>query len=104
MEWNDKIEMVKLLNNGKYKEATDYYLSHEVWLPWNDIQALSMYINGIDLTKANECILFEDKLKDLQTNYKKQLGNLGFRELFRLVTLQDEFEKLHKNISNFKKQ
>jgi len=104
MEWNDKIEMVTLLNNGKYKEATDYYLSHEVWLPWNDIQALSMYANGIDLTKASDCILFEDKLKDLQINYKEQYGNLGFRELFRLAMLQEEFEKSHKGMSNFKKQ
>lgn len=100
MEWNDKVEMVKLLNNGKYKEATDYYLGHEVWSSWNDIQALSMYVNGIDLTKASDCMLFEDKLKDLQINHKKQLGKLGFRELFRLAVLQDEFEKLHKGISN----
>lgn len=104
MEWNDKIEMVKLLNNGKYKEATDYYLSHEAWSPWSDNQALSMYANGIDLAKASDCILFEDKLKDLQINYKEQYGNLGFRESLRLAMLQDEFEKLHKGMSNFKKQ
>lgn len=96
--------MVKLLNNGKYKEATDYYLSHEVWSPWNDIQALSMYVNGIDLTKASDCILFEDKLKDLQINYEEQYANIGFRELLRLNMLQDEFEKLHKGMSNFKNQ
>lgn len=104
MEWKDKIEMAKLLNNGKYKEATDYYLCHEVWSSWNDIQALSMYANGIDLTKASDCMLFEDKLKDLQINYKEQYGNLGLRELLRLAMLQDEFEKLHKGMSNFKKQ
>jgi hypothetical protein len=104
MEWNDKLKMVKLLNNGKYKEATDYYLGHEVWSSWNDIQALSMYANGIDLTKSSDCMLFEDKLKDLQINHKEQYGNLGFRESLRLAMLQDEFEKLHKGMSNFKKQ
>ena len=104
MEWNDKIEMAKLLNNGKYKEATDYYLSHDVWSSWDDIQALSMYANGIDLTKASDCMLFEGKLKELQTNYREQYSNLGLRELARLAMLQDEFEKLHKGMSNFKKQ
>lgn len=103
MEWNDKIEMVELLNKGKYKEATDYYLNHEVWSPWNDIQALSMYANGIDLTKASDCMELEDKLKDLQINHKEQYSNLGLRESLRLGLLQDEFEKLHKGMSNFKK-
>ena len=92
MKWEDKIEMVKLLNNSKLKEATDFYLEHEDWDNWNDVQALSMYANGIALLPGavNSCIGIEDKLKMMQS--KDVYENLDFRAKIRLETLKEMWE------------
>ena len=69
MKWEDKIEMVKLLNNSKIKESTDFYLEHEDWDNWNDVQALSMYANGIRIVPdlANDYLAIKDKLKMMES-------------------------------------
>ncbi len=93
MEWPDKAEMVRLLNSGNNREATEFYLAHETWEPWSDVQALSMYANGIDLTKASECAAIGDRLKYVQQQYSEQYGYLDFRAAMRVALLQDELEK-----------
>lgn len=104
MKWEDKVKMANLLNNGKYKEATDYYLAHETWTPWDDVQALDMYATGIDLTKADEITAFEGKLKELRVKYEERYNTLGFRARLRLEVLQNEFYKIHNGTSNFREQ
>jgi len=92
MKWEDKIEMVKLLNNSKIKEATDFYLEHEDWDNWNDVQALSMYANGIDLIeeKVNDCLAIKDKLNMMAS--KDIYMNLDFRAKLRLSMLEELWE------------
>ena len=46
MEWNDKIEMAKLLNNGNYAEAVEFIKDKEM-----DAQAMDMFITGFDLSQ-----------------------------------------------------
>lgn len=92
MKWEDKIEMVKLLNNSKIKEATDFYLEHEDWDNWNDVQALSMYANGIDLLeeKVNDCLAIKDKLNMMKS--KDIYMNLDFRAKLRISMLEEMWE------------
>ena len=45
MEWNDKIQMAKLLNNGKYAEAVEFIKDKEI-----DAQAMDIFITGFDLS------------------------------------------------------
>lgn len=92
MKWEDKIQMVKLLNNNKYKEATEFFIQHEDWDNWNDLQALDMYITDIDLTYAEECRQLEEKLNHIQTNYSKLFDKLSFRSALRVGMLQVEWE------------
>ncbi len=46
MEWNDKIEMANLLNNGNYAEAVEFIKDKEL-----DAQAMDMFITGFDLSQ-----------------------------------------------------
>ena len=46
MEWNDKIEMAQLLNNGNYAEAVEFIKDKEM-----DAQAMDMFITGFDLSQ-----------------------------------------------------
>ena len=93
MDWEKKTEFVRLLNSGKNKEATAYFLKHENWSNWDDVQALSMYANGIDLTKPEDCRGFEDKLKELQVVHKERYGKLDFRASLRLAMLQEAWKE-----------
>lgn len=96
MEWTDKEEMCALLDNHMYADATEFYLTHENWNQWSDLQALELYASGIDISKAYECVLFEDKLKKLQVDYRRTYGNLSFRTILRLGLLLEEFDRLNK--------
>jgi len=89
MTWEDKTQLVTLLNQGRSVEAMEFYLQHEVWHPWNDVQALSMFANGISLAKPQTLKHFEDKLREIQLTYPEVYSNLDFRASLRLVILQD---------------
>ena len=44
MQWNDKIELCTLLNNGNYAEAVEFIRNKDI-----DPQAMDMFITGFDL-------------------------------------------------------
>lgn len=67
MEWNDKVELVKLLNNGKYAEAVDLIKGKDI-----DAQAMDMLVIGFDLTK----IELLQPIKDVILSYDNQLLTL----------------------------
>jgi len=96
MEWPDKAEMVRLLNSGNNREATEFYMEHETWEPWSDVQALSMYANGINLTKASECAAIGDRLKYVQQQYSEQYDYLDILAALRVALLQDKLEKINR--------
>lgn len=99
MTWEDKVEMVRLLNNKKNKEATDFYLQHEDWEKWDDVQALSMYATGIDFINPEDCRAFESQLSQLQTVHSEMYSNLDFRSHFRLALLQEKW-KTHSKLAD----
>lgn len=81
MKWEDKIEMVRLLNNGQYKEAVDFFSKEQDW----DEQAVEMFVNGFDLT---QCELLEP-IKERICSVKV----VDFRTAVRLAVIQDLFDK-----------
>ena len=48
MTWDEKVEMVKFLNDGNYENAVSYISEKEV-----DNQAMDMFVTGFDLTKMD---------------------------------------------------
>ena len=81
MEWEDKVKMVDLLNNGLYQEAVDLFGEERDW----DGQAVIMFINGFDLTK---CSLLEP-IKERICNATTE----DFRTALRLALIQEHFNK-----------
>lgn len=80
MTWDEKIEMVKFLNNGEYEQAVSYISKKEV-----DNQAMDMFVTGFDLTKMN----LLNPIKELIMNFDS--GLLGFRSGLRLETMKQYF-------------
>ena len=64
MTWEDKIEMVKLLNKGKYEEAVDFFGKEEDW----DEQALSMFLFCFDLTQCELLEPIKERITKVETN------------------------------------
>ena len=83
MEWNDKVEMAKLLNNDKYAEAVDFIKGKDM-----DAQAMDMFITGFDLAK----IELLQPIKDVILSYDSQL--LDFRSTIRLETAKEFLKSL----------
>ena len=82
MEWNDKIEMAKLLNNGNYAEAVEFIKDKEI-----DAQAMDMFITGFDL---NQWKLLEP-IRNLILSYDS--GTLDFRSALRLTFAKEKLLK-----------
>lgn len=82
MEWNDKIQMAKLLNNGKYAEAVEFIKDKEI-----DTQAMDMFITGFDLT---QCALLEP-IRNFILSYDS--GGLSWRSSLRLEFAKEELLK-----------
>ena len=82
MEWNDKIEMAKLLNNGNYTEAVEFIKDKEV-----DAQSMDIFIAGFDLT---QCELLEP-IREFILSYDSEL--LDWRSSFRLKSIKETLLK-----------
>lgn len=81
MEWEDKVNMVRLLNNSLYQEAIDLFSNEEDW----DEQAVTMFVFGFDLTK---CSLLEP-IKERICNATTE----DFKTALRLSLIQEHFNK-----------
>ena len=62
MEWNKKVEMVRLLNNEKYEDAVELFGEEKDW----DEQAVEMFILGFDITKCNLLEPIKERLLSLR--------------------------------------
>ena len=82
MTWDEKVEMVKSLNDGNYEEAVSYISGKEV-----DNQAMDMFVTGFDLTKME----LLKPLKDFIMNFDS--GLLDFRSGLRLETMKEYFKE-----------
>ena len=82
MTWDEKVEMVKFLNDGNYEEAVSYISKKEV-----DSQAMDMFVTGFDLTKMN----LLNPIKELIMNFDS--GLLDFRSGLRLEIMKQHFEE-----------
>ena len=81
MTWENKTEMIRLLNNEKYEEAVDFFRKENDW----DDQAVEMFVLGFNLTKS-----------ELLNPIKERIVNVtspDFRTAFRLAIIQEELEK-----------
>lgn len=79
MEWNEKIELCTLLNNGEYADAVEFIGNKEI-----DPQAMDMFITGFDLTMYQ--IL--KPIKDIILSYDG--SKLDWRSKFRLELLKEK--------------
>lgn len=82
MKWEDKVNMVRLLNNGLYQEAVDLFSKEQDW----DGQAVIMFINGFDLTKCNLLEPIKERICKVTTE--------DFRTAMRLALIQEYFNKV----------
>jgi hypothetical protein len=82
MEWNDKIEMAKLLNNGNYAEAVEFIKDKEM-----DAQAMDMFITGFNLSQWK----LLEPIRNLILSYDS--GVLDFRSALRLELAKGELLK-----------
>ena len=79
MEWNEKIELCTLLNNGEYADSVEFIRNKEI-----DPQAMDMFITGFDLTMYQ--IL--QPIKDIILSYDG--SKLDWRSKFRLELLKEK--------------
>ena len=82
MTWEEKVVMVKFLNDGNYEEAVSYISGKEV-----DNQAMDLFVTGFDLTKME----LLKPLKDFIMNFDS--GLLDFRSGLRLKTMKEYFKE-----------
>ena len=78
MTWEEKVEMVKFLNDGNYENAVSYISEKEV-----DNQAMDMFVTGFDLTKME----LLNPIKDFVMNFES--GLLDFRSGLRLEIMKE---------------
>lgn len=83
MEWNDKIELCTLLNNGNYEEAAEFIRNRDI-----DLQAMEMFIGFFDLTKFQVL----QPIKDIILSYDG--SKLSLRGSVRLKLLKKELKSL----------
>ena len=81
MEWEDKVKMVYLLNNGLYQEAVDLFSKEEDW----DEQAVTMFVCGFDLTKCGLLEPIKERICNATTE--------DFKTALRLALIQEHFNK-----------
>ena len=82
MEWNDKIELCTLLNNGNYAEAVEFISHKDI-----DAQAMDMFITGFDLKKFQML----QPIKDIILSYDS--SKLDWGSSFRLELLKEKLLK-----------
>ena len=79
MTWEDKTEMIRLLNNRELDKAVEMFTKETDW----DDQALTMFIFGFPLTEYKVLEPIKDRLLSAKTN--------DFRTAMRLAYLEDMF-------------
>lgn len=82
MTWEEKVEMVKCLNDREYENAVTYISGKEV-----DNQAMDMFVTGFSLTKME----LLNPIKELIMNFDS--GLLDFRSGLRLEIMKSNFLK-----------
>ena len=82
MTWDEKVIMVRLLNDGDYKAAVDYLSTKDV-----DNQAMDMFVTGFSLTEME----LLNPVKDLIMNFDS--NNLDLRSGIRLETMKEYFKE-----------
>ena len=82
MEWHDKIEMAKLLNNGNYAEAVEFIKDKEM-----DAQAMDMFFTGFDLSQWK----LLEPIRNLILSYDS--GALDFRGALRMGRAKEKLLK-----------
>ena len=82
MEWNDKIQMTELLNNGKYAETVEFIKDKEI-----DAQAMDMFITGFDLSQY----ALLEPIRDFILSYDSRV--LDWRSSFRLALAKERLLK-----------
>lgn len=85
MTWEDKIEMVRLFNNGQLEEAISFFGSQEDW----DLQAIDMFVTAVDLSKVELCLPLDKRLQKIDASSLP-----SFRSQLRMAMLQTQFDKL----------
>ena len=70
--------MVSLLNNGKYKEATEMFANETDW----DDQAVNMFVTGFDLCKCELLEPIKERLCHWDTD--------DFRTAMRLAYIEQQ--------------
>ena len=85
MTWEDKVEMVRLFNNGLYEEAIDFFGKQDDW----DVQACDMFVTGMDLSKCEMCLPLDERIQKVEAATLQ-----GFRSQMRWAMLQVELDKL----------
>ena len=81
MTWDEKVIMVRLLNDDDYKAAVDYLSTKDV-----DNQAMDMFVTGFSLTEME----LLNPVKDLIMNFDS--NNLDLRSGIRLETMKEYFK------------
>ena len=81
MKWEDKAEMIRLLNNRLYQEAVDLFSKEQNW----DGQAVTMFVFGFDLTKCDLLEPIKERLCQVATE--------DFRTAMRLALIQEYFNE-----------
>ena len=82
MEWKDKIEMAKLLNNGNYAEAVEFIKDKDM-----DAQAMDMFFTGFDLSQWK----LLEPIRSFILSYDS--GTLDFRSALRLELAKEKLLK-----------
>ena len=81
MDWNNKTELAKLLNNQKYEEAISMFSKEDEW----DYQAIEIFVTGFDITKCDLLEPIKDRFLKLED--EKIVDSLSFRSSIRLLTI-----------------
>ena len=81
MDWNNKTELAKLLNNHKYEEAISMFSKEDEW----DSQTIEIFVTGFDITKCDLLEPIKDRFLKLED--EKIVDSLSFRSSIRLLTI-----------------
>ena len=79
MEWENKVEMIRLLNNGLYEEAVKKFGEEKDW----DEQAIEMFTLGFDLNRCELLEPIKDRILSVQSS--------DFRTAMRLAVIYNHF-------------
>lgn len=82
MDWNTKIEMVKALNKGNYKQAVFIFGQDKDWDP----QAIELFITGFNLSEYRLLEPLKERILNTDSEY------LSFRATLRWETIKEAFK------------